>query len=106
MGVKETDELYDSIVKDFTNNKHYYYVWKGRDRISNSWYKFLCDMDYEELAYVLNDQEVYLRRAKKDNWVYWSWRRVNNFWCKVDYIKGLYDKAVDKLYSDFKFLSM
>lgn len=103
---KEKDVVYEEAVKNLNNRELYYYVRDSTKQRSRSWYKKLCDMDDAEIHYVLTDCETYLRRAKKDNWMRASWSKVNNFWCRVDYLKQMYDKAFDKKYWVFKYLSI
>ena len=106
MEVKEKDDKYEDAIKGLNINKHYYYVRDSKAQRSRSWYKMLCDMDDAEINYVLTDCETYLRRAKRDNWMRASWSKVNYCWCKVDYLKQMYNKAFDKKYWTFKYLSI
>ena len=103
---KVKDIKYEEVVDNLNSQMIYYYVRDSNMQKSRSWYKNLCDMDDAEIDYVITHYETYLRRAKRDNWMRASWSKVNDFWCKVDYLKQMYDKAFDKKYWTFKYLSI
>ena len=90
------DKVYDNILEAFKETKVWY---RGS-------YKHLEETPDEFIEDRLCYYRRYYRRACEENWRYANWRDVDKYRIYVEYLEGVLQKRVDKLFSDFKFVKI